>query len=107
MAADFCLQLENFSPAQVFENKLAEALSGVPMDVTKAGRLAGLARPFLEAVASPAATPGGGSGSAYAGAVAAALGQMVDGLSRKKESRAGLAEQLSEALGAMRRNGER
>src|SRR5436305_4543071 len=28
MAADFFLQLENFSPAQVFENKLADALSG-------------------------------------------------------------------------------
>src|SRR6058998_3415037 len=28
MAADYFLQLENFSPAQVFENKLAAALSG-------------------------------------------------------------------------------
>ena len=31
MAADFFLQLENFSPAQVFENKLAAALSGAPL----------------------------------------------------------------------------
>src|SRR5438445_3395623 len=53
MAADFFLQLESFSPAQVLENKLAEALSGVPMDVAKDGKLASLARPFLEAVASP------------------------------------------------------
>ena len=30
MAADYFLQLENFSPAQVFENKLAAALSGTP-----------------------------------------------------------------------------
>src|ERR1700688_1203412 len=30
MAADFFLQLEDFSPAQVFENKLAAALSGAP-----------------------------------------------------------------------------
>src|SRR6266403_2195516 len=86
MAADFFLQLENFSPAQVFENRLADALSGAPAAVAKDGKLAGLARPFLEAVASPAATPGGGSVSAFAGALAAALGQMVAGLSRKKKS---------------------
>jgi formiminotetrahydrofolate cyclodeaminase len=102
MAADFFLQLENFSPAQVFENKLADALSGAPMDAAKDGKLAGLARPFLDAVAAPAATPGGGSVSAYAGALAAALGQMVAGLSRKKKSQVGFADQLSAALDEMR-----
>src|SRR5207249_7917610 len=60
MAADYFLQLENFSPAQVFENRLEAALSGAPLEVTKEGKLAGLARPFLDAVASPTATPGGG-----------------------------------------------
>jgi glutamate formiminotransferase len=103
MAADFFLQLENFSPAQVFENKLAAALSGAPMDVAKDGKLAGLARPFLDAVATPAATPGGGSVSAYAGALAAALGQMVAGLSRKKKSQAAFLDQLSASLDDMRR----
>jgi glutamate formiminotransferase len=102
MAADFFLQLENFSPAQVFENKLADALSGAPMDAAKDGKLAGLARPFLDAVASPAATPGGGSVSAYSGALAAALGQMVAGLSRKKKSQAGFVDQLSAVLDEMR-----
>src|SRR5271166_880066 len=71
MAADFFLQLENFSPAQVFENKLADALGGSPLETAKDGKLASLARPFLEAVAAPAATPGGGSVAAYAGALAA------------------------------------
>jgi glutamate formiminotransferase/formiminotetrahydrofolate cyclodeaminase len=103
MAADFFLQLENFSPAQVFENKLAAALSGAPSDVRKEGKLAGLARPFLDAVATPSATPGGGSVSAYAGALAASLGQMVAGLSRKKKSQAGFVDQLSAALDEMRR----
>src|SRR5712671_3091741 len=103
MAADFFLQLENFSPAQVFENKLEAALRGAPLDVAKNGKLAGLARPFLDAVATPSATPGGGSVSAFAGAVAAALGQMVAGLSRKKKSQAGFADQLSAALDEMRR----
>ena len=103
MAADFFLQLENFSPEQVFENKLADALSGAPLDVAKDGKLAGLARPFLEAVATPSATPGGGSASAFAGALAAALGQMVAGLSRKKKSQAGFADQLSVALDELRK----
>src|SRR2546426_4545606 len=103
MAVDYFLQLENFSPEQVFENKLAAALSGAPMDTAEDGKLPRLARPFLDAVATPAATPGGGSVSAYAGAMAAALGQMVAGLSRKKKSQAEFVDQLSAALDEMRR----
>jgi len=103
IAADFFLQLENFSPAQVFENKLAAALSGARWTWQRTGKLAELARPFLDAVASPTATPGGGSVSAFAGALAAALGQMVAALSRKKKSQAGFADRLSAALDEMRR----
>ena len=57
MAVDYFLQLENFSPSQVFENKLEAALSGAPLG-TKEGKLAGVARPFLEAVASATADTG-------------------------------------------------
>jgi glutamate formiminotransferase / formiminotetrahydrofolate cyclodeaminase len=103
MAADFFLQLENFSPAQVFENKLEAALSGAPLEVAKNGRLMALARPFLDAVAAPTATPGGGSVAAFAGALAASLGQMVAGLSRKKKSQAAHIDQLSAALDELRR----
>jgi glutamate formiminotransferase/formiminotetrahydrofolate cyclodeaminase len=104
MAADFFLQLENFSPAQVFENKLEAALGGAPLEAAgKDGKLAGLARPFLDAVAEPTATPGGGSVSAFAGALAASLGQMVTGLSRKKKSQAAHVERLSQALDGLRR----
>ncbi len=102
MAVDYFLQLENFSPSQVFENKLEAALSGAPLG-TKEGKLAGVARPFLEAVASATATPGGGSVSAYAGAMAAALGQMVAGLSRKKKSQAAHVDKLSEMLDDLRK----
>jgi glutamate formiminotransferase/formiminotetrahydrofolate cyclodeaminase len=102
MAADFFLQLENFSPAQVFENKLEAALTGAPLETAKDGKLAGLAGPFLDAVAAPTATPGGGSASAFAGALAASLGQMVAGLSRKKKSQAGFVDQLSTALDELR-----
>src|SRR5229473_2850668 len=104
MAADFFLQLENFSPAQVFENKLQAVLTGEPLEAReKQGKLAGLARPFLEAVAAPTATPGGGSVAAFAGALAASLGQMVAGLSQKKKSQAAFLERLSEALEELRR----
>jgi glutamate formiminotransferase/formiminotetrahydrofolate cyclodeaminase len=106
MAADFFLQLEDFSPAQVFENKLAAALSGAPVENAESAKLAVLARPFLDAVAAPSPTPGGGSVSAFAGASAAALGQMVAGLSRKKKSQAAFVDQLSKEVDALRKTGD-
>jgi len=106
MAADYFLQLENFSPAQVFENKLDVVLSGASLVERRDGKLAALARPFVEAVAEPSATPGGGSVSAFAAALAAALGQMVAGLSRKKKSQAKHVDKLSEHLDALRREAD-
>jgi glutamate formiminotransferase / formiminotetrahydrofolate cyclodeaminase len=103
MAADYFLQAENFSPEQVFENRLQAALTGATPLASKDGKLGSLARPFLDAVAAPAATPGGGSVSAFAAGLAAALGQMVAGLSRKKKSQAAFVDQLSEALDGLRR----
>ena len=105
MAADFFLQLENFSPSQVFENKLSAVLTGTPAEA-KDGKLTSLARPFLEAVAEPTATPGGGSVAAYAAAMAAALGQMVAGLSRKKKSQVPQVDKLSEHLDALHKTAE-
>jgi glutamate formiminotransferase/formiminotetrahydrofolate cyclodeaminase len=107
MAADYFLQVENFSPEQVFENRLEAALTGGRVSTaSKDGKLAGLARPFLHAVAAPAATPGGGSVSAFAGALAASLGQMVAALSRKKKSQVTHVEKLSDAAEAMRKAAE-
>jgi glutamate formiminotransferase / formiminotetrahydrofolate cyclodeaminase len=104
MAADYFLQLEDFSPSQVLENRLQAALAGAPPESAIAqGKFAVLAKPFLEAVAAPTATPGGGSVSAFSGALAGALGQMVAGLSRKKKSQAVFVVQLSDALEQMRR----
>ena len=57
-------------------------------------------------MAEPSATPGGGSVSAFAAALAAALGQMVAGLSRKKKSQAEHVNQLSEQLDALRREAD-
>ncbi len=69
------VQLRNFSTDLVLERKVREAVSG-------GESLSG----FVGSVASPSPTPGGGSVTAHAGALAAALAQMVAGLTvgRKK-----------------------
>jgi len=97
LTADFYLQLENFSPAQVFENRIEASFAGASA-AEGPGKFAALAQPFLDAVAEPTATPGGGSVAALAGALGASLGQMVAGLSRKKKSQAAHVEPLSDAL---------
>jgi len=101
LTAEFYLQLENFSPALVLENRLASALEGAPSQSGQ-GKFATMAQPFLDAVAAPTATPGGGSVAAMAGALAASLGEMVAGLSRKKKSQSAFMEGLTAAIDAMR-----
>src|SRR5579862_1403738 len=90
MTAENYLKVENFSPAQVLENRLEESL----MEGGGNKSLASIVMPFLEALAQPTATPGGGSAAALAGALAASLGQMVAGLSGTKKSAAPHKEQL-------------
>src|SRR5580658_4078805 len=97
LTADFYLQLENFSPAQVFENRIEASLGGTTAPEGP-GKFASLAQPLLDAVAEPTATPGGGSVAALAGALGASLGQMVASLSRKKKSQAAYVDQLSDAV---------
>lgn len=96
LTSDYYLQLENFSPAQVLENRMETALGGAASEGR--GRLAAMVLPFVEAVGQPTAAPGGGSVAALAAALGAALGQMVASLSRKKKSQAAYAEQLTEAV---------
>ena len=96
MTAEAYLKIENFSPAQVFENRLEESL--LAAQAKSSGSFAALAQPFLDAVARPSPTPGGGSVAALAGALGASIGQMVSGLSGKKKSLAAYAERLGAAL---------
>jgi glutamate formiminotransferase/formiminotetrahydrofolate cyclodeaminase len=104
--AQFYLQIENFSPASVLENRLATALEGAPLaPSTGKSRLAALAEPLLDAVAdaTPASALGGGSVTALAGALAASLGEKVVGLARNAECHAEFAEELSAAVAFMRK----
>jgi glutamate formiminotransferase / formiminotetrahydrofolate cyclodeaminase len=96
MTAEFYLKLEDFSPAQVFENRLEESLLSAK-DAMSSPRFAEMVEPFLNALAAPTVTPGGGSVAALAGALGASMGQMVAGLSRTKKSLAAHAVALGRA----------
>jgi glutamate formiminotransferase / formiminotetrahydrofolate cyclodeaminase len=98
MAADFFLQLEGFKAEMVFENRLAAALAGAPVDSSGQAKFATMATPLLDAVGAATPTPGGGSVAALAGALAASLGQMVAGLARKKKSHAAHVDALGAAI---------
>ncbi|HET6840868.1 MAG TPA: glutamate formimidoyltransferase [Candidatus Angelobacter sp.] len=93
-AAEWFLQVENFDSSLILENRLAGVMGG---KMAVGGLRAG-AEPFIEQLAAPTATPGGGSAAAVAGAMAAALGGMVAGLSRGKKAYAQYEEQLSKSL---------
>jgi formiminotetrahydrofolate cyclodeaminase len=57
--------------------------------------------PFIEQLAAPTATPGGGSAAAASGAMAAGLAVMVASMSRGKKAYLQYESQLSEAIGRL------
>ena len=79
------LQLRDFTPGLVLERKVRDAVSG---GVSLSG--------FVSAVASPAPVPGGGSVAAHAGALGAALAQMVAGLTVGKKKYAAVDAEMRE-----------
>jgi glutamate formiminotransferase/formiminotetrahydrofolate cyclodeaminase len=83
-AAEYYLQIEEFRPEMVLESHLEE-----PETTPET---------FLEAVAEGTPTPGGGSVSALAGALAAALGSMVCHLSLSKKTQGAAATDLQGIL---------
>ena len=86
------LQLDRFTVDQVLERKVRAATS----HWTEGGdRLSG----FVASVASSSPTPGGGSVVAHVGALAAALGQMVAGLTVGRKKYAAVEAEMRE-LGA-------
>ena len=57
--------------------------------------------PFVEQLAAPTATPGGGSAAAASGAMAAGLANMVAAMSRGKKAYLQYENQLSTAIGRL------
>ena len=97
-AAEWFLQVENFNSSLILENRLAAVMSG---KMAAGGPSSGLAAgvvPFIEQLAAPTATPGGGSAAAAAGAMAAGLAHMVAAMSRGKKAYLQYESQLSEAI---------
>ena len=93
-AAEWFLQVENFDSSLILENRLTAVMGG-KMAV---GSLRAGVEPFIEQLAAPTATPGGGSAAAASGAMAAGLASMVASMSRGKKAYLQYENQLSEAL---------
>jgi glutamate formiminotransferase len=93
-AAEWFLQVENFDSSLILENRLSAVMGGK----AAVGGLRVGVEPFIEQLAAPTATPGGGSAAAASGAMAAALAAMVASMSRGKKAYAQYESQLSEAI---------
>src|SRR5580704_13303915 len=96
-AAEWFLQVENFDSSLILENRLAAVMTG---KAAVGGLRAGI-EPFVEQLAAPTATPGGGSAAAAAGAMAAGLAVMVASMSRGKKAYLQYESQLSAAIGRL------
>lgn len=85
------LKLRDFTPDQVLERQVSRAMrasseAAASESAPQAPKSAGAtAQEFLHAIASSDPVPGGGSVSAYAGALSAALVRMVAGLTMGKK----------------------
>lgn len=80
-AAVWYTQMDQLRPNQVLETRLYEAGASAPGE-SPAGELT---PSFIDQVAAATAAPGGGSAAAYAGALGAALAEMVAGLTLGKK----------------------
>jgi len=97
LAAEWFLQIENFDSSLILENRLNAVMGG---KMAIGGLRAGV-EPFIEQLAAPTATPGGGSAAAASGAMAAGLAVMVASMSRGKKAYLQYESQLSETIGRL------
>ena len=88
------LEATRRSASPRLENRLAAVMGG---KMAVGGLRAGL-EPFIEQLAAPTATPGGGSAAAASGAMAAGLANMVAAMSRGKKAYVQHEGALSEAI---------
>jgi len=79
-AAVWYTQLDQFDKEQILESRLFSAYSAAPASDSADSRFS-----FIEELAAPTPTPGGGSAGAFAGAMGAGLISMVAGLTIGKK----------------------
>ena len=84
-AAVWYTQLDAFDKEQVLESRLVDTSASAPQPKPVS---------FIEELAAPTATPGGGSAGAYAGAMGAGLVAMVAGLTIGKKKYADVEAQM-------------
>ncbi|MBI3168716.1 MAG: glutamate formimidoyltransferase [Chloroflexi bacterium] len=84
-AAVWYTQLDAFSPEQILESRLFSSPTADTSPNGGASSSAGNGPSFIEELAAPTPTPGGGSAGAYAGAMGAALVAMVSGVTMGKK----------------------
>jgi glutamate formiminotransferase/formiminotetrahydrofolate cyclodeaminase len=96
-AAVWHLQLDQFTPDQILEARLYNALQKAhePPEVVTTPAVS---QDFLEALAAGTPTPGGGSAAAYAGAAAAALIAMVAHLTIGKKRYIEVEDEMRQVL---------
>jgi glutamate formiminotransferase/formiminotetrahydrofolate cyclodeaminase len=87
-SAEYFLQVENFAPGLVLENRIAEAWRG------KQER----AKDFVAEVASAEPVPGGGAAAAHAASLGAALGEMLARLTEGRERFKDVEAEVKDAL---------
>lgn len=87
-AAVWYTQLDAFSPEQILESRLFSSPTADGSDP------AGNGPSFIEELAAPTPTPGGGSAGAYAGAMGAALVAMVSGVTIGKKKYADVEAEM-------------
>jgi glutamate formiminotransferase/formiminotetrahydrofolate cyclodeaminase len=76
-ASEYFLQVENFAPGLVLENRIAAAIRGKHERET--------IKDFVSEVASGEPSPGGGAAAAHAAAIGAALGEMIARLTEGRD----------------------
>ena len=101
-SAEWFLQVENFDSSLILENRLTAVMGG---KMAVGGLRAGV-EPFIEQLAAPTATPGGGSAAAASGAMAAGLATMVASMSRGKKAYLQHETTLSEAIARLAQHRE-
>lgn len=102
------LKVENYGPELILENRLAKILEDAKTAARPQGSLSvptlrARVEDFVNAVSDATPTPGGGSVSALAGALAAALGEMVVKLTIRRKSYADRSKPLEESLAQLLR----
>lgn len=96
-AAVWYMQMDQFEPEQILEQRLEAARQEREAEEATAG-MGGGDYAFLDALSAGSATPGGGSGSAYTGAAAAALVAMVARLTTGRKKYIDVETQMQEVL---------